>query len=72
MISSVPVRHLSFGISLPYNSAVSLSPKQATEAIARLILQKVAVRPKRLPKGFDFQKLSNSIKAAVQVFCGAV
>ena len=41
------------------------------EEIARLILQKMASRPKRLPKGFDYQHLSNSIQAAVRVFAAA-
>ena len=69
---SLPVRHLSFGLSLPYNIAASLSPEHATEAIAALVFQKVSARPKRLPKGFDFNRLSSSIQAAVKVFIPAV
>ena len=71
MIDSLPVRHLSFGLSLPYNSAVALTPQEATEAIALLILEKLTVRPKRLPKGFDFPKLSNAISAATKAFTPA-
>ena len=68
---SLPVRHLSFGLSLPYGTAISLSDTQATEVIARLIGQKVATRPKRLPKDFDYVRLSQSIQAAVRVFASA-
>ena len=70
-IHSLPVRHLSFGLSLPYGVAVSLSAGEATEAIARLIAQKTAMRPKRLPKGYNYTKLSDSIQAAAQVFTPA-
>jgi hypothetical protein len=70
-IDSRPVRHLSFGLSLPYNTAVSLSSQDAEVEVARLILQKMAAPPKRLPKGFDFRHLSNAIQAAVRVFAVA-
>ena len=70
-IDSRSVRRLSFGLSIPYNTAVSLSLQSTKEEIARLILQKIASRPKRLPKGFDYQHLSISIQAAVRVFAAA-
>ena len=71
-IDSLPVCHLSFGLSIPYNIAVSLAPEHAAETIAALVFQKVSARPKRLPKGFDFNRLSNSIQAAVKVLMPAV
>ena len=70
-ISSMPFRVLSFGISLPYNLAASLSTEQARSEIARLIATKVAVQPKRIPKGLDYPKLANSIQAAAKVFTAA-
>ena len=69
--TSLPVRYLSFGLSLPYDTAVSLSAEQATEAIAQLILEKAAKRPKRLPKGYDYGRLSESIQAAAKAFVPA-
>ena len=66
--TSLLVHYLSFGLSLPYGSAVSLSADKAMEIIARLIADKTATRPKRLPKGFDYAKLSESIQAAAKVF----
>jgi hypothetical protein len=46
-----PVRHLSFGLSIPYNTAVSLSLQNTTEEIARLILQKCLFAQNVFPKG---------------------
>jgi len=65
------VRHLSFGLSIPYNIAVALSPEQATKLVAEHILQKVSTRPKRLPKGFDFNKLTGAVHASISVFASA-
>ena len=70
-LTSLPVRYLSFGLSIPYATALSLSAEQATESIAQLISQKAAKRPKRLPKGFDYGKLSAAIQAATKAFAPA-
>jgi len=65
------VRHLSFGISIPYNIAITLSPEQATKLVAEHIRQKVSTRPRRLPKGFDLNKLSGAVQASTSVFATA-
>ena len=71
MILATPFRVLSFGISLPYDIAASLTEDQARSEIARLISGKIANRPKRVPKGLNYQKLSDSVQASMQVFTAA-
>ena len=70
-ISRRLVRYLSYGLSLPYGQALPTSASQVVAVIAGLIQTKVGIRPKRLPKGYDYQRLSESLQAAAKVLATA-
>ena len=66
--TSQPVRYLSFGLSLPYETIASLDRHGVNQAIASLVSEKLSARPKRLPKEFDFQRFVTTVRAAFQVY----
>jgi hypothetical protein len=70
-IHSRLVRYLSYGLSLPYKQALPLSVPEAVVTIGGLIQAKADIRPKRLPKGYDYQRLSESLGAAAKVLATA-
>lgn len=67
-VTSEPKKYLSLGVSIAPSQLLKLEEQQGLSLVSKEFTYKLGVRPARLPRGLDFQRLSSAVQATLQVY----
>jgi hypothetical protein len=70
-VSGKSVRILSIAVAIPPVDMMGLSLAGAMQLVCTLLRAKVAVRPKRVPRGFEYERCAAAISAALSPYVTA-
>ena len=62
------VRFISSAVPLPYSSVTSMAKADLLSHLCVGIIERLKVRPKRVPKGFDYSRCSAAVSKALAVY----
>jgi hypothetical protein len=71
-ISGERLRYLSISAQVPPSRIVSATPEVALAHVCRALETALAVRPRRLPRGFPFSELAHVVSVAIAPWSGVV
>jgi hypothetical protein len=66
--SGESMRTLSVAVPVPPADMMALSLEEAIQLVCTLLRAKIAVRPKRVPKGFEYERCAAAISAALTAY----
>ena len=69
--SGQSVRSLSMAVAIPPADIMALSLGEAMQLVCARLRAKLAVRPKRMPKGFEYERCATAISAALSSYATA-
>lgn len=67
-ITGEGVRYISSAVVLPPSKVQELGQESTLSFLCAATIRRLALRPKRVPKGFDYERCAKAVSLALQVY----